>query len=456
MHTVITKLKNRIQNTSENNKVILYNTVGAFLVKGGALLISLLTIPAYLRYFDNQQVLGLWFTILSVLSWILTFDFGIGNGLRNHLVLTLVKKDHEETKKYISSAYISIGLVSILSILAALIVFKFVNWNNFFNISSNLITKETLSLTVLIVFSGIMLQFFLKIITSILYAMQKSAINNLLSLISSVITLIYVLFAKTSDVSMNFILLAIINVLAVNLPLLFATIIVFHKKLDNCRPEIKYFKKGNALAVMKLGGIFFWIQIMYMVITNTNEFLISWFTRPEMVVDYQIYCKLFTFAGTVFALALTPIWSTVTKALAEKNYIWIMKLYKKLKLLALLAVLCEFGIIPFLQPIINIWLGEKAIHVNYMFAVLFAINGSILIWNGVICSISNGLGELKIQSIFFTIGAAINIPAAWLFVSLFDSWIGVVVANIISMSLFCIVQPLWLKRFFNMNTEREE
>jgi O-antigen/teichoic acid export membrane protein len=125
-----------------------------------------------------------------------------------------------------------------------------------------------------------------------------------------------------------------------------------------------------------------------------------------------------------------------------------MKLYKKLQLLAFLAVLCEFAIIPFLQPIINIWLGDKAINVNYIFAVLFAVNGSILIWNGVICSITNGLGELKIQSIFFTIGALVNIPIAWLLVNSFDSWIGVVVSNIISMSLFCIVQPLWLNRFF--------
>jgi O-antigen/teichoic acid export membrane protein len=436
MSKIVREMKKRMGKTNENDRVILGNIVGAFIIKGGALIISLLTIPAYLRYFDNQQILGLWFTVLSVLSWILTFDFGIGNGLRNHLVLTLVKKDFEEAKRYISSAYFSIGMISILAILLALIMFRFVNWNDFFNISVNLVTKETLNLTVLIVFAGIMLQFFLKIITSILYAMQKSAINNLLSLISSVITLLYVSFAKASDISANLILLAVINVMAVNLPLLLATIIVFHKKLKACRPGIKYCKKENALDVMKLGGIFFWVQIMYMIITNTNEFLISWFSKPEMVVNYQIYSKLFNLAGTVFALALTPIWSTVTKALAEKNYMWIMKLYKKLQLLAFLAVLCEFAIIPFLQPIINIWLGDKAINVNYIFAVLFAVNGSILIWNGVICSITNGLGELKIQSIFFTIGAFVNIPIAWLLVNSFDSWIGVVVSNIISMRFF--------------------
>lgn len=85
-------LNKYILKSNESNKTILYNTIGALLVKGGAIIISLYTIPAYLNYFNSQQILGLWFTILSVLSWILTFDLGIGNGLRNHLVPVLAQK----------------------------------------------------------------------------------------------------------------------------------------------------------------------------------------------------------------------------------------------------------------------------------------------------------------------------------------------------------------------------
>lgn len=445
----ITKFKNRILNTNENNKLIFYNTLGAFLIKGGALIVSLLTMPAYIRYFENQQILGLWFTMLSVLSWILTFDLGIGNGLRNHLVPSLVNKDRLLTKKYISSAYVAIGSVAILSILLSSVAFRFINWNIVFNIPNEMVPRQTLNVTVNIVFIGIMLQFLLKLITSILYAMQKSALNNLLVLLSSIIILIYVSFAKSADISSSLISLAIIYTLAVNLPLLFVSILVFTKSLKGCKPEFKYFEKRYARDVMRLGGIFFWVQIMYMVITTTNEFLITWLAGPEMVVEYQIYNKLFTLIGTIFTLALTPIWSAVTKAFTEQNYTWIRKLYRILKLMALLAVLCEFVMIPFLQIAINMWLGGNAIQVNYFHALIFAISGSIFIWNGVLSSIANGLGELKIQSIFFTLGALIKIPIAWILVDLFNSWIGVIIASIIAMSLYCVVQPIWLNRFLN-------
>ncbi|MEW8992885.1 lipopolysaccharide biosynthesis protein [Clostridium sp.] len=444
----LTNIKKRIY-CNENDRLIILNTVGAFLVKGGALIISLYTMPKYIRYFNNQQILGLWFTISAVLSWILTFDLGIGNGLRNKLVPSLVNKDYIQAKQYISSAYITIGGLVLLIICISTVIFRFINWNVIFNISNSIVSINTLNTTVTIVFYGIMLQFLLKLITSILYAMQKSALINFLSLISSLITLIYVSVAKSTDISSNLISLAVVNVLAVNVPLVLVTILVFSRDLKVCKPNVKYFKKKYVKDVMKLGLTFLWVQIMYMIITTTNEFLITWFSDPKMVVEYQIYNKLFTLIGTVFTLALTPIWSAVTKALTEKKYTWLKKLYKRLKLMAILAVLCEFIIIPFLQFGINLWLKDNAIQVNYLYAVIFAVSGSIFIWNGVLSSFANGFGELKIQSIFFTIGAVINIPIAWICVTLFESWIGVVVANIISMSLYCIIQPIWLDKFLD-------
>lgn len=446
MVQLISKLKRQIRKTNENNRTILFNTLGAFLVKGGALIISLFTLPAYINYFDNQQILGLWFTMLSVLSWILTFDLGIGNGLRNHLVPVITNKDDVMAKKYISSAYLVIGIVVLITVGISMIVFKWINWNVIFNVSNLVVSEKTLYTTVCIIFSGIMLQFLFKLISSILYAMQKSALINLLSLLTSIITLIYVSLAKTSDISSNLISMAIVNVLAVNIPLLLASLFVFYKKLAKCRPNIRFFDKKYAKDIMKLGGVFFWVQIMYMIITTTNEFLITWLTGPDWVVEYQIYNKLFTLIGMVFTLALTPIWSAVTKALAEGKYEWIEKLYKIMRFLALLAVVCEFGMILVLQFGVNVWLGDNTIKVNYLYAVIFALSGSIFIWNGVISSIANGLGELKAQTIFFTIGAIIKIPIAWILVMACDSWIGVVIANIIAMSLYCIVQPISLKK----------
>ena len=96
-----------------------------------------------------------------------------------------------------------------------------------------------------------------------------------------------------------------------------------------------------------------------MIITVTNEFFISYFFDPSFVVEYQIYIKIFSIAGTFVSLALIPVWSAVTKAFVEKRYDWIIKLVRFLYFVAGIAVLFQLAIIPFLDPILEFWLGYR-------------------------------------------------------------------------------------------------
>ena len=117
-------------NFSQNDKTVLVNIVGTFLVKGLSLLLSLFSMPAYIRFFNDDTTLGLWFTVLSVLNWILYFDLGIGNGLRNYLSETYAKKDTEASKRYISSAYVAVGVLCLSLAIVFLAVFRFSGTND--------------------------------------------------------------------------------------------------------------------------------------------------------------------------------------------------------------------------------------------------------------------------------------------------------------------------------------
>ena len=444
---MIKKIINKITFHNENNKIIMTNIFSAFTIKGIALIISLLTMPAYMRYFNNQQALGLWFTILSVLTWILNFDFGIGNGLRNHLTRSLSQKNNKDAKAYISSAYLAISLLVIIFSTVFIFIIQFLDWNTIFSIENDIVSQDALMTSVIIVFLGIMMQFIFKLINSILYALQKSAGNNLITLSTSIITLLCVLTVPSRTNDSNMITMAIIHTVAILAPLLFGTILVFIGKLKDVKPSFRCFDINFAKQILGLGGIFFFVQIEYMVIMSTNEYLITSFTQNEFVVEYQIYYRLFSLGSTLFALALTPVWSVVTKALSENNVIWVNKLYKKLILFAGIACCIEIMLIPFLQIVINLWLGEKAIEINYTYGIVFALLGCMMMMNSVFSSIANGAGNLKPQLIFFGIGAVIKVPIAWLIIQYTNSWIGVVIANTISLGIYCITQPLYLKKY---------
>ena len=450
------KLKAKITNLSDNDKIVYRNVIGAFLVKGGALVVSLCTLPAYISFFNNEEVLGVWYTILSLLNWILNFDLGIGNGLRNHLSESLSLGDKEETKRYISSAYFSIGIIIIVACLLFPIVIHFINLNSLLNIDYSIVSSHSLYIAAIIVLVGVLIQFWLKLINSILYALQKSSINNFLVLCTNTMILVIALIFPSGSNETNVIVMAVVHALAVALPLLLATIIIFFGKLRYAIPNIKYITKSHIKKVLSLGGTFFFIQIAYMVIMSTNEFLITQTSGNIYVVEYQAYYKLYSLGSTVFALALTPIWSVITKAKTEGNYTWIMSTYKKFMLLAIIFYAGEFLIIPIMRPLINIWIGADALpSISILTSVLFAILGCLMILNSILSSIANGMGDLKIQTICFMIGAIIKVPLSILLVELTNRWDGVIIANIICVGLYCLIQPLLIKRMI-FNKEKKQ
>ena len=80
------KIKDNIKFTHIDDKRLLLNVFISLLIKGLTLIFSFVSTPLYIRFFNDDMVLGVWFTLLSLLTMTLNFDFGIGNGLRNKLV----------------------------------------------------------------------------------------------------------------------------------------------------------------------------------------------------------------------------------------------------------------------------------------------------------------------------------------------------------------------------------
>lgn len=441
-------LKDKLKKMDSNDRSILTNTIAAFLIKGGGLVLSLFTMPTYLRYFHNETVLGLWFTLLSVLTWILNFDFGIGNGLRNHLARTLATGEYEEAKRYLSASYAALGAICLCIIVCFLGLFQNVNWYRIFHINAQVVSSDALRLSVTIVFVGIILQFFLGQITAVLYAMQKPSVNNLCSLVTKILLVgsLYLLPSGANDG--NLITMSVLHVVTMLLPLAVATLAVFSRKtMRRLLPSFRCVRKRYIKDVVSLGGMFFLVQAAYGVVVSTDNYLISWFSDSADVVSYQIYAKFFVLFSSLFILAMSPVWSAVTKAVAEGNKKWIEKLYRRLLLLASLGTLCEFAIIPFLQFAIDLWLGEETITIQYLYCLPFAVLGSLTMLNSVFSSITNGAGKLRVQAVCFGIGALVKIPLSWLLVRLTGSWAGVTIATAACIGLYCLAQPVSIRKW---------
>ena len=229
----------------KKDKTIVKNILYSFIIRALAIILALVKMPMYMRYFNNSEVLGIWYTILSILTWIFNFDLGIGNGLRNKLVKPIEENNDKEIKKYISSAYISIFVLVLIIGIVISILIPIINWNKFFNTSTNYIANSVFIKGMYIVLLGLLLQFLLKLINSVFYAYQKSFMPGMLAFISELLLLIAILVLNPNkDIAFKFYLIAVLYTICMSLPLLISNILVFTTKLKKSKPSIKYFRKN--------------------------------------------------------------------------------------------------------------------------------------------------------------------------------------------------------------------
>ncbi len=439
----------RINKLSSNSKIVAKNTAFAFIIKGAALAISFFSTPLFIKYFNNNEILGLWYTLLSVLTWFLTFDFGIGNGIRNHLVKALSEGDRKKVRSILSSGLFSIGLVTvILSIIGCWIILSF-NLNNVFNISDILISRETLQICALMVFIAIMLRFILTTVSSIFYALQMSAVNNFLALIVSVLQFLFILIFRFSNPEDALFNISLAYLVISNLPIIFAGIWVFCRELKDCRPSWIFISKESTSKILGIGIIFFFCQIFYLLITNTNEFFVSHFWGAMYTADYSFYYKITMLMSTMVSLALTPTWSMITKAYAEHDFLWLYKLYRIFKITGLGVVLLQFLIVPLLQPIMNIWLGKGILQVEYITGIAFACFGATFLYSSMLSTIVCGLEKMKLQFWCYGIGAVLKIFFIIYIARISNNWTWVVWSNVFVLAPYCLFQQIQLDRLLD-------
>lgn len=429
--------------------VVVKNILATFSIKGIALIVSFLSLPAYIIYLDNQMVLGVWFTLLSILTWLLTFDFGIGNGLRNKLVEALVDDKFLDIKRKISSSYFIIGIITVIFFVLGFLIITNLNFSNIFNIPATIVSQERLGLVVLITFISICLQFFLRTINFILYSLQLAALNSLSLLITSVSQYLFILFAPSFGLETDLLMLAFSSLVFTNLPLIILSIYVFWGRLKTSKPSLKYVNKNDMKEITSLGGIFFWNQIMYTAIIQSNLFIITRIVGPSSVVEYEIYYKLFMVLGIFVSIAISPIWSAITKSYNEKDYQWIKKYFGILSIIVLICLIIQL-LIALLSPFLfEIWLGNKFENVNYNYALLFAIYGSVFIFQSIVSTFACGLGKMRLQSICYTIALVVKISLLLLFSAKIDNWSMVLIIDILVLFPYCVMEWREIKKYVN-------
>lgn len=381
------------------------NILAMFILKSISILCTLIVVPLTIDYVSPYEY-GIWLTISSLVAWLSFFDIGIGNGLRNKFIESIEKKEHEQARMYVSTAYAIISLVVTCVWIVAIIASFFINWSNVLNADVSL--SQELLYTVLIVITNFSILFVLGLNRTLLNAIQKPALASMFDT-STQVLLCLVLLVLTSCTKGNLVHLALAMGATSLLTLIISNIWTYTKLLKKYRPSLRFVSFKSAKGIMSLGIMFFFLQILSIAFYQTNNLIISHYLGPNEVTTYNIAFKYLQVLPMVFTIIITPFWSAFAEANVNNDYDWMKNVRRRLIQALSILGLCGCILVVISPYVYDIWIGD-AVQVPFIITMLVFVFQMINMWGTMWTQLLSGLGKIRLQVICSSICCLSYIP----------------------------------------------
>lgn len=439
--------KNKSLSINQNSRssLIKKNIFSTLIIRIISLPISFILVPLTINYV-NAASYGIWLTISSIIILMSFFDIGINNGLRNKLTESLAVNNIRLSKKYVSTTYAVLILISVSVLILFLIINRFLDWSSILNSPSSLAGE--LKKVAIIVVVYFCFKFVLSTTNVILLSHQlpaKAAFWGLVEQMSSVIV-IFLLIQFTEGSLLNLALGLCIMPIVV---LLVYNIYMFFGKYKYLSPSFSYVDFSMTKDLMGIGFKFFIIQLANIIQFQTANFIIIRLYGPIEVSVYNIAFKYFSVLNLLIWIFMTPLWSAVTDAYAKKDNDWIIRAEKKYRKIAFLIVLLGVFMLIFANFVFDIWLGKGKIEIPFLTSSLMFLFFSISVFGTIYCSILNGISALNEQFIASLFSPFLFLFSSYCLTHYIDMGInGIIISSILANVNSYLVAPLQFRKIF--------
>lgn len=412
------------------------------IMKGVGIASGLVLVPLTLSYLNPTEY-GVWLTLSSIVGWIVYFDIGLGNGLRNKLAEALATADYQLARIYVSTTYFLVSLIAGILLLVFLSVNFFLDWQKILHAYA--IPLRDLNLLVFIVIVFFCLRFVFSLIGTILTADQEPARAGMIEMAINLGSLAAV-YGLTKTTQASLLSFGVVQSTITVLVLASSTVWLFSNRYKAVAPSIRLIRLKYARPLANIGVQFFILQIAYLVVFSTSSILIANLLGPADVTAYNIAYKYFGVVSMVFGITVAPFWSAFTEAFQKKETAWIQSSIRKLIAIWVLGAAGTAVMLLFSEPIYHLWVGNK-VAVPFSLSLAMALFVTIGNWNSIFVSFLNGTGRIRIQ-LYNAVGVGVlNIPLAYCLVE-YMNWgtAGVVGATSLCLFASSIWSPIQYRR----------
>lgn len=406
MFQLFQQLKTRFRQQDDRSKAIIQHITISIGTKAANILASLLIIPLTIDFL-TPEVNGIWMTISGVIGWMVFFNLGLGNGLRNRFAEAKAKGDTALAQSYVSTTYYAITLV-VISVFALFMVFNhFVSWSSLLRIDVHY--EEELHTVFAILGAFTCVNMVAGVFGSIVNADQRPGIESIILCIGQYLSLLTIfLLVRFAESSLTTLSLYFAGIPA--LTMLGASILLFRfSRYRVYAPTISSIRPALIKDLLSLGAQFFVIYLCLIAIFQIVNFVIIREINELAVTQYNVVNRYFNIVYMVAIIVITPFWSAFTDAYTKKDFVWMQRMTKQLERYGLLSVLASILLLLASPLAYRLWIGERieipfSLSLAMFFLILCQIYGQIYM------NLLNGIGTIRLQLIIYVACAIIAWP----------------------------------------------
>lgn len=382
--------------------------------RGVAMVVMVLTVSLTIPYLGAERF-GVWMTIASFVGMLSFLDLGIGNALTNKVSQAAALNNPDALRSIVSGG---LGFLFILGCIIGLLLYGLTNvlpWHKIIKVKDSAVTIEVINTTAIFsILFGFSL--FTNGMQRIFAGLQRAFEAHFINLAGSCFSLFALWIATKQEASIPYLLAATLGVQSLaNIGLLF---VLVKRSLFTLR-GISVHIRLQANHLLRVGGLFFVLQIGTMVSFGADSLIIASSLGATQVAAFAIAQRLFQFVTQPMAIINAPLWGAYADAheRGEKKFIR-STLKRSLLTTCFISILGAVVIIVTGEYLVERWTGN-AVSISLILLVAYGTWAILDAIGNALAMFLNGCSIVKPQVFTVVIFSICALTAKYILVNNF-------------------------------------
>ena len=353
---------------AERYRRALLTIIANFTHKAITLFVMFATVNITLTFLGDERF-GAFMTIMGLAMMLSFLDMGVGNAITNRVAEVAAKKNSELLSEVIKGGLGTLVIISLLAFFVLWVSVGWLPWEKIIKVSDNSIHDELVeTIDVFLIMFALSMAF--AGVSKVYVGLQRGYQSHIYNAIGSMLSLFLVYKIVDMNGSMPLLLAGSMAGLVAANGFLFVKLI--RESMFSLNGLTKSMRNEFPM-IIKVGGLFFLLQIGGMVAKGVDSLVISSVIGAAAVTMYILVQRLTQLVLQPLSIVNAPLWPSYANATAHNDKDYIRKTLIKSLLLTLgISLLGALGLVFVGDYIVSIWVGDH-VDISTTLLISFAI-----------------------------------------------------------------------------------